>query len=269
MSGLLAGKKGIIYGVRNDRSIGWGCAQSLAREGATFALTYLGEREEKDVRKLAATLPEGTVPLIAQCDLTQPDQVTALHEQLAAAFEGGIDFVVHSVAFAKGLSGRYVDTSYEDWAVSLEVSAFTLVTAVKAAEALMPHGGAVVTLTYLGGERVIPNYNSAGIAKAALESSVRYIAADLGPQKIRVNAVSAGPTMTLSARGIAGFKDMYKVSGKVSPLRHSTTIDEVGDACAFLLSDLSRGVTGHALFVDSGYNVLGYYDPESATGGGE
>lgn len=254
--GLLDGKKGLIYGVRNERSIGWGCAQSLAREGASLALTFFGEREEKDVRKLAPTLPGEAVKLIAPCDLTKDDQIAALHAQIGATF-GSLDFVVHSVAFAKGLSGRYADAVADDWLVSLHASAFTLVAAAKAAEPLMKNGGALVTMTYLGGERVIPNYNAAGIAKAALESSVRYLAHDLGPQKIRVNAISAGPTMTLSARGITGFNDMYKFSGQVSPLRHPTNIGEIGDACAFLVSDLSRGVTGDILYVDSGYHILG------------
>ncbi len=262
--GLLDGKKGLIYGVRNERSIAWGCAQSLAREGATLALTYLGEREEKDVRKLAPLLGEGAVPVIAPCDLTKPDQVAALHETLQSEW-GKLDFVVHAVAFAKGLSGRYVDVSAEDFDISLNVSAYTLVTAAKAAEPLMASGGSIVTLTYLGGVRVIPNYNTAGISKAALDASVKYLASDLGPGKIRVNAISAGPTMTLSARGITGFKDMYKFSAEVSPLRHATTIDEIGDACAFLVSDWSRGVTGDTLYVDSGYHVVGM----PVSGGGE
>ncbi|HVK01885.1 MAG TPA: enoyl-ACP reductase [Armatimonadaceae bacterium] len=254
--GLLDGKKGIIYGVRNERSIAWGCAQSLAREGATFALTFFGEREEKEVRKLAPTLGEGVVPLIHGCDLTKQEDIDALHEQVRATF-GAIDFIVHSVAFAKGLSGRYVDVSADDFNISMLSSAYTYVAAVKAAEPLMPEGGAAVTLTYIGSERVIPNYNTAGVAKAALESSVRYLAHDLGPKGIRVNAISAGATMTLSARGIAGFTDMYRFSGEVAPLRHPTTIDEVGDACAFLVSNLSRGVTGDILFVDSGYHIVG------------
>ena len=255
--GLLEGKKGIIYGLRNQRSAAWGIAQSLAREGATFALTFLGAREEEDVRKLAPQLGEGTVPLIAPCDLTNMEQVTALHEQLAETF-GKLDFVIHSVAFAKGLEGRYVDISADDFAISLNISAFTLVTAAKAAEPLLNPGASIVTLTYLGGERVIPNYNTAGIGKAALDASVKYLANDLGPtNRIRVNAISAGPMMTLSARGIKGFVDMYKLSAEVSPLRHATTTDEVGDTCVFLVSSLSRGVTGHTLYVDSGYNILG------------
>ena len=257
---LLAGKKGLIYGVRNERSIAWGCAQSLAREGASLALTFLGEREEKDVRKLAPTLPNDAVKVIAQCDLTNEEHIAALHQQLRADF-GTLDFVVHAVAFAKkeDLSGRYVETSADGFALALNVSAYTFVAAARAAEPLMTNGGgALVTLSYIGGERVVPNYNVAGISKAALESSVRYLANDLGPQNIRVNAISAGPTMTLSARGITGFTDMYKVHGQVSPLRHSTTIDEVGDACAFLVSPWARGVTGEVLYVDSGYHILGF-----------
>ncbi len=255
--GLLDGKKGLVYGVRNERSIGWGCAKSLAREGATLALTFFGEREEKDVNKLAPTLGEGTVKLIAPCDLTKSDQVAALHERLQTEF-GALDFVVHSVAFAKGLSGRFVDNTEDDFLVSLNSSAYTLVTAARAAEPLMTAGGAIITITFIGGDRVVPNYNSAGIAKAALESSVRYLANDLGPGNIRVNAISAGPVQTLSARGIAGFGDMYKIHRDVAPLRHNTTPDEVGDVCAFLCSNLSRGVTGETIFVDSGYHVLGF-----------
>jgi len=260
--GLLDGKKGLIYGVRNKYSIAWGCAQSAAREGATFALTYFGEREESDVRKLAATLPEGTVTMIEPCDLTDPDQVAALHEKLAPL--GQIDFMVHAVAYARGLEGRLVDLSYPDWEISLRSSSYTLVSAVKAIEPLMSAGGSVVTLTYIGGERVIPNYNTAGITKAALESIVRYLANDLGPQKIRVNAISAGPVKTLSAKGILGFSKMYKGVERVAPLRKATDPDEVGDVCAFLASDLARAMTGDVVYVDSGYHILGYSEPTLA-----
>lgn len=256
--GLLDGKKGLIYGVRNERSIGWGCAKSLAREGATLALTFFGEREGRDVNKLAPSLGEGAVRLIHPCDLTKPDEVAALHEALVAEF-GSLDFVVHSVAFAKGLSGRHVDNSAEDYLLSLHSSSYTLVAAAKAAEPLMTSGGgSIITISFIGGDRVVPNYNTAGISKAALESSVKYLANDLGPGNIRVNAVSAGPVQTLSARGISGFGDMYRVHRDVSPLRHNTTPDEVGDVCAFLCSNLSRGITGETIFVDSGYHVLGF-----------
>ncbi len=257
--GLLDGKKGLIYGVRNSYSIAWGCAKSAAREGATFALTYFGEREEKDVRKLAASLPEGTVTLIEPCDLNSPEQVAALHEKLAGL--GQLDFMVHAVAYARGLQGRFVDVSYEDFEISLRSSTYTFVAAVKAAEPLMAAGGSIVTMTYLGGERVVPNYNTAGITKSALESCVRYLANDLGPGKIRVNAISAGPVKTLSAKGIAEFGKMYNGVAAVAPLRKATDPGEVGDTCAFLVSDLARALTGDILYVDSGYHILGYYAP--------
>ena len=261
--GLLDGKKGVVYGVRNEWSLGWGCAKSLAREGATFAMTYFGEREESKVKSLATSLGDGVVPIVEPCNLLDPEQVTALHEKLEAQF-GKLDFVIHAVAFAKGLDGRMIDVSADDFDVSLGSSTYTLIAAVKAAERLMTDGGSVVTLTYLGGEKVVPNYNTAGIAKAALESTVRYLANDLGPQQIRVNAVSAGPVKTLSALGIKGFKDMVKSVSNAAPLRRATTPDEVGDATAFFVSDWSRGTTGDVLYVDSGYHILGMpnYGPE-------
>jgi enoyl-[acyl-carrier protein] reductase I len=263
--GLLAGKKGLIYGVRNKWSIGWGCAQSLAREGASFAMTYFGEREEGDVRKLAAELGVDAVPLVAPCNLLVPEEVEALHARVEKTL-GRLDFVIHAVAFAKGLEGRMVDVSAADFDISLASSTYTLVAAAKAAEPLMTEGGSIVTLTYLGGPRVVPNYNTAGIAKAALESTVRYLAHDLGPQQIRVNAISAGPIKTLSALGIKGFKDIVKSISNAAPLKRSTTIEEVGDAAAFFVSDWSRGVTGDVLYVDSGYHVMGMpnYGPDTA-----
>jgi len=256
--GLLDGKRGIIYGVRNSKSLAWGCAQSLAREGAQLALTFLGEREEKDVRQLAPTLPGGEQVMIQGCDLTKDEQIAELHNLLTVEF-GQLDFIIHAVAFAhrEDLMGRYVDTSRNGYVQALDVSAYTLVAATKAAEALMTDGGSVITLSYLGSERVVPNYNVMGVAKAALEASVRYLANDLGPSKIRVNAISAGPTMTLSARGISGFSDMYKEASDKAPLRKNTTIDEVGDTAAFLVSDWSRGITGEVIYVDSGLHILG------------
>jgi enoyl-[acyl-carrier protein] reductase I len=255
--GFLEGKKGLIYGVRNQRSIAWGCAQSLAREGAELALTFLGEREEQDVRKLSPELGDA-VKLIQGCDLTQPDQVEALHTAIKESL-GQLDFVIHAVAFAKkdDLSNPFVQTSADGFALAMNVSAYTLVAAARAAEPLMTEGGSILTLTYLGADRVIPNYNVMGVAKAALESSVRYLASELGPKKIRVNAISAGPVMTLSARGIAGFTGLYKSIADVAPLRKATDIDEVGDTAAFLCSNLSRGITGETLFVDSGYHIVG------------
>lgn len=256
--GLLDGKRGIIYGVRNERSACWGCAQSLAREGAQLALTFLGEREEKDVRKLAPTLPGGEDALIQACDLTDEAQVAALHDAVKERF-GTIDFIIHGAAFAKkeDLGGRFVDTSPDGFALALNVSAYTLTVAARAAEPLMTSGGSVLTLSYLGAERVVPNYNVMGVAKAALEASVRYLAADLGPSGIRVNAISAGPMMTLSARGISGFTDLYRRVPEIAPLRRNTMIDEVGDTAAFLVSDWARGITGETLYVDNGLHILG------------
>lgn len=254
--GVLDGKKGLIYGVRNEWSLGWGCAKSLAREGATFAMTYFSEREETKVRNLAAGLGDGVVPLIAPCDLLNPEQVADLHTQVESTL-GKLDFVIHAVAFAKGLEGRTVDVSAADFDISLQSSTYTLMAAAKAAEPLMTDGGSIVTLTYLGGPKVVPNYNTAGIAKAALESTVRYLAYDLGSKQIRVNAVSAGPIKTLSALGIKGFKDIVRSISNAAPLKRATTIDEVGDASAFFVSDWSRGTTGDVLYVDSGYHIMG------------
>ncbi|BDI32303.1 enoyl-[acyl-carrier-protein] reductase [NADH] [Capsulimonas corticalis] len=256
--GILDGKKGLIYGVRNERSLCWGCAQSLAREGAQLALTFLGEREEKDVRKMAPTLPGGDKTVIQGCDLTDEAQVAALHETLAREF-GQLDFVIHGAAFANkaDLDGRFLDTSRDGFLKALEISAYTLTAAAKAAEPLMANGGSIMTLTYLGAERVIPNYNVMGVAKAALEASVRYLASDLGPQGIRVNAISAGPTMTLSARGISGFSGMYNDVPERAPLRRNTSISDVGDTSAFLASDWSRGITGEVIYVDNGLHILG------------
>ena len=256
--GLLEGKQGIIYGVRNERSLAWGCATSLAREGARLALTFLGEREEKDVRKLSPSLAGGDRTFIQGCDLTKDEDIAALHDNLTTEF-GRVDFVIHAVAFAhrEDLSGRFVDTSRSNFMQSLDVSAYTLTAAARAAEPIMTDGGSIITLSYLGAERVIQNYNVMGVAKAALEASVRYLANDLGKKAIRVNAISAGPTMTLSARGITGFTDMYREVNDKAPLRKNTTIDEVGDTAAFLVSDWSRGITGSNVYVDSGLHILG------------
>ncbi len=256
--GILDGKQGIIYGVRNERSLAWGCAQSLAREGARLTLTFLGEREEKDVRKIGPTLPGGDNILIQPCDLTKDEQIETLHQTVREQM-GRVDFMLHAVAFAHRdeLSGRFADTSRLGFAQALDVSAYTLTAAAKAAEPLMTEGGSIITLSYLGAERVVPNYNVMGVAKAALEASVRYLANDLGPSNIRVNAISAGPTMTLSARGIAGFTEMFKETVSKAPLRRNTTISDVGDTAAFLASDWARGITGEVIYVDNGLHILG------------
>jgi enoyl-[acyl-carrier protein] reductase I len=252
---LLEGKKGLIYGVRNDRSIAWGCAVALAREGAKIVLSVYSEREEKDAEKLAQTLPEGSVAFVHRCDMTNEEQMVALHKRVKEEL-GSLDFMAHVVAFGKELGGRFIDTSKEAFDISMTSSVYTFIAAARYAEPLMTGGGSMVTMTYLGSERFVPNYNIMGPAKAALESSVRYLANDLGPSSIRVNALSPGPTMTLSARGISGFTDLYRNVPERAPLRHNTTIDEVGDSCAFLVSDLARGITGEVIYVDSGMHEL-------------
>jgi len=255
--GLLDGKVGLIYGVRNDRSLGWGCASSIAREGGRLVLAVYGDREQAEAEKLLATLPGGENGFVAQCDLTKDDSIAALHNLIGEKVDK-LDFMIHCVAFAKkeDLGGRYVDSSRDGFALALDSSAFSFVAAVKAAEPLMSGGGSMLTLTYLGSEKVVPNYNTMGVAKAALESSVRYMASDLGPQGIRVNALSPGPTMTLAAAGISGFRNLYRDVPERAPLRRNTDIFEVGDAAAFFVSDWSRGITGEVVYVDSGLHIL-------------
>ena len=256
--GILDGKKGIIYGVRNERSLGWGCAQSLAREGAKIAFSVMTEREEKDTLKLAAGLPEGTAGFVQICDLTKDEDIAALHKRAGEEF-GKLDFLIHAAAFSPkdGINGRFIDVSRESFATALEASSYSFVAVAKNAEPLLNPGASLLTLSYLGAERVVPNYNTMGVAKAALESAVRYLAADLGPQSVRVNAISAGPTMTLAARGIAGFTDMYKEAASLAPLRRNMAIADVGDTAAFLTSDWARGITGEVIYVDNGLHILG------------
>jgi enoyl-[acyl-carrier protein] reductase I len=255
MSGLVEGKNALVLGVASERSIAWAIARRLAQEGANLALTYQNERLERHVRPLAESLP-GT--WLLPCDVSDDAQITNLTQQLQTRW-GRLDILVHSVAFAKKeeLSGRYVDTSREGFHLAMDVSVFSLVALCKALEPLLGEGSSVVTLTYIGSERVVPNYNVMGVAKAALEASVRYLAADLGPQGVRVNAVSAGPISTPAARAIAGFTTMLQRVREVAPLRRNTEAEEVADAALFLLSDLARGVTGEVLYVDSGYHAMG------------
>lgn len=256
--GILDGKQGIVYGVRNERSLGWGCAQSLAREGAKIAFSVMTEREEKDANKLAATLSGDAAGFVQICDLTDDSAIAALHKRAADEF-GKLDFLIHAAAFSPkdGINGRFIDVSRASFAAALEASSYSFVAVAKDAEPLLNPGASLITLTYLGAERVVPNYNTMGVAKAALESAVRYLAADLGPQSIRVNAISAGPTMTLAARGITGFTDMYKESAVHAPLRRNTAIADVGDTAAFLTSDWARGITGEVIYVDNGLHILG------------
>ena len=258
MTKLLEGKKGLILGVANKRSIAWGIAQSAADHGAQLAFSYQGERIKESVEELANTL-QGS--LLFPCDVTDENQVDAMFAGIDKEW-GGLDFVAHCIAYAKAedISGRFVDTKLDGFNTALDVSAFSFTLVTRKAEPLLEKrgGGSVLTLTYLGAQRVMPNYNVMGVAKAALEASTRYLASDLGPKNIRVNAISAGPVQTLAARGIAGFIDMYKAAKEKSPLRRNTVPEEVGDAATFLFSSLSRGITGQVLFVDSGYNILAF-----------
>ncbi len=253
--GLLDGKYALIYGVANRRSIAWSIARAMAREGAKLALTYQGERVEKMVRECADQIP-GT--LIMQADVTDDVQIAGVYDRLHQEW-GRVDTLVHSVAYApeNELRGEFVDTSRAGFSTCLEVSAYSLVAITKPAVPLMTDGGSVITLTYLASQRVFPSYNVMGVAKAALEASVRYLAADLGPSNIRVNAISAGPISTLAARGVRGFTGFAKAYPERAPLRRATDAAEVGDTAVFLASDWSRGMTGEILFVDEGFHVLG------------
>ena len=251
----LSGKHGLIVGVANKRSISWAIAQAAAAAGARLALTYPSERLEENVRELAATLAN---PLVAPCDVASDQQIADLAATLDREF-GGLDFFVHGAAFAPQpeLSNPFVQTSREGFRVALDVSTYSLVGLTRAVVPLMEKrgGGSVLTLTFIGSDRVFPNYNVMGVAKAALESSVRYLAADLGPQKIRVNAISAGPIKTLAAAGISGFSSILQVYRDRAPLRRNVELAEVADAAMFLLSPASRAITGEILMVDSGFHV--------------
>jgi enoyl-[acyl-carrier protein] reductase I len=252
----LSGKKGLVLGVANKRSLAWAIAKRASEAGADLALTFQGERLEENVRELAATL--GKESLILPCDVTADEQVEALFAKIGQAM-GRVDFVVHGAAFAppEALSQQFVQTTREAFRMALDISAYSLVSLARGAQPLMTEGGSIVTLTYLGAERVLPNYNVMGVAKAALECSVRYLASDLGPQNIRVNAISAGPVKTLAAKGIAGFNDILGVYRDRAPLRRNTEAAEVGDTGLFLISDAARGITGEVLYVDGGYHVMG------------
>ncbi len=256
MNKLLEGRTGVVFGVANKRSLAWACAQSLAREGMRLALTYMGERMQKPVSELASELPGS---LCLPCDVTQPETIDEVFAHLREEF-GGLDSVVHAIAFAKReeLQGDVYHTSKEGYMVAHEVSAYSLTAIARRALPLMEgRDGTLVTLTYIGGERVVPNYNVMGIAKAALEASVRYLAHDLGPRGIRVNAISAGPVRTLSSSGVSGFTAILDRIAENAPLRRNITAEEVGDACLFLCSPLARGITGHVMYVDAGYHIMG------------
>jgi len=257
MKDLLAGKKFVIMGVANKRSIAWGIAQSLHNAGATLIFTYQGERFKKSVEELVETLGQEKNYLIS-CDVQNDEDIEQAFNQIKEQV-GTIHGLAHCIAFAKKeeLEGEYVNTSREGYALAHDISAYSLVAVAKAAKPLMTEGGSIVTMTYLGGERVVTNYNVMGVAKAALDASVRYLAADLGKYNIRVNAISAGPIRTLAAKGIGDFNYIFKVIEEKAPLRRSVDTSDVGDTAAFLMSNMSRGITGEIIHVDAGYNILG------------
>jgi enoyl-[acyl-carrier protein] reductase I len=253
---LLEGKHGLVLGVANKRSIAWGIAQAAQREGARLAVTYQGERLERNVRQLAQGLED---PLLLPCDVSRDEDLKAVAQTVGREF-GSLDFVVHAVAFAlrEELDGEFVDTSREGYRLAQDISSYSLTALARETAPLMDgRGGSIVTLSYLGGERVVPHYNVMGVAKAALEMSVRYLAADLGPRGIRVNAISAGPIKTLAASGVHGLSKMLEYHRTHAPLRKNTEQEEVGDTALFLLSPLSRGVTGEVIHVDGGFHVMG------------
>jgi enoyl-[acyl-carrier protein] reductase I len=261
VSELMQGKRGLIMGVANDHSIAWGIAKTLAAHGAKLAFTYQGDALGKRVKPLAASVG---ADLVLPCDVEDIASVDTVFAELSRAW-GTLDFLVHAIAFSDKaqLTGRYADTTRENFSRTMLISCFSFTEAAKRAAALMPNGGAMVTLTYNGGERAMPNYNVMGVAKAGLEASVRYLAVDFGAQKIRVNAISAGPIRTLAGAGITDARYMFAFQQKYSPLGRGVTLEELGGAGLYLLSDLSTGVTGEVHFVDSGYNVIAMPQPEA------
>ncbi len=251
----MAGKRGLIMGVANDRSIAWGITKALAEQGAELAFTYQGDSLKKRVQPLAESVGAN---IIMECDVTNDESMDAVFAELEEKW-GSIDFVVHAVAYAnkEELKGKYADTSRENFLQSLDISCYSFTAVARRAAPLMTQGGSLITLTYYGAEQVMPHYNVMGVAKAALEASVRYLAADLGPDGIRVNAISAGPIKTLAASGIGDFRHILKWNEYNSPLQRNVSIEQVGGAGLYLLSDLSGGVTGEVHHVDSGYHVVG------------
>ena len=252
---LFDGKRVLVFGVANERSIAWGISEAMHKHGARMAFTFAGEALEKRVRPLAESVG---AELVSQCDVTNDQQIESVFAEVGSKW-GGIDVLIHAVAFAnrEDLEGTYLNTSRDGFKLALDVSAYSLVALSRQAAPLMQSGGSVLTLSYYGSEKVVAGYNVMGVAKAALEASVRYLAADLGPQNIRVNAISAGPIKTLAAAGIKGFKSILHVVEEKAPLRRNVTQDDVAKTALFLCSDLGSGVTGEVLHVDSGYNILG------------
>jgi enoyl-[acyl-carrier protein] reductase I len=257
----MTGKRGLIMGVANNRSIAWGIARAVARQGAELALTYQGEALKKRVEPLAAELG---CRLVLPCDVTDAGSIDQSFSELEKSW-GGLDFVVHAIAFSDKdqLSGLYLDTTAENFSKTLLISSYSFTAVAQRAERLMRNGGSLLTLTYYGAEKWVPHYNVMGVAKAALEASVRYLAADLGRKNIRVNAISAGPIKTLAASGVGDFRYLLRWCEYNSPLRRNVNIDEVGDAALFMLSDLARAVTGETLHVDCGYHIVGMKHPDA------
>jgi enoyl-[acyl-carrier protein] reductase I len=259
---LMAGKKGLVMGIANDRSIAWGIAKALHQHGATMGFTYQGEALEKRIKPLAQELG---VTMVEACDVTDAASMDALFAKVEKDW-GKIDFLVHAIAFSDKdqLKGRYVDTTAENFAMTMNISCFSFTALAQRAARLMTEGGSMVTLTYYGAERVIPHYNVMGVAKAALEASVRYLAADLGSQNIRVNAISAGPIRTLAASGIGDFRYILKWNEYNAPLKRNVTIEDVGGSALYLLSDLGAGVSGEVHHVDAGYHTVGMMATDAA-----
>ena len=260
--GLMTGKRGLIMGVANDRSIAWGIARAVAAQGADLCFTYQGEALEKRVRPLAQQVGAN---IVLPCDVTDDASIDKTFDAIKSSW-GTLDFVVHAIAFSDKdeLKGLYVDTSRKNFALTMDISCFSFTAICARARPLMPKGGSLLTLSYFGAEKVMPHYNVMGVAKAALEASVRYLAADLGPENIRVNAISAGPIKTLAASGIGDFRHILRWNELNAPMKRNITIDDVGGSGLYLLSDLSRGVTGELHHVDAGYNTVGMMRTDSA-----
>ncbi len=255
-AGLLEGKRGVVMGVANDKSIAWACAQECVAQGASLVFSYPGEALEKRVRKLLEeNLPEAPMYL---CDVRDDDQVRAFFAQVKELW-GGIDFVIHSIAYAEreDLTGQFLDTPRANFHTAMDVSAYSLVAVAREAAPLMDKGGSIVAMTYFGGEKVVPHYNMMGVAKAALDMAMRYLAYDLGPKNIRLNCISAGPLRTLSASAISGFRSILDLMAGIAPLRRNVEVHEVAKATVFLLSDAASGITGEIMHVDCGYNIVG------------
>ena len=258
--GLLDGKKGLILGLANDHSIAWGIAQALHSEGADLGFTFVGEALERRVRPLATSL---NAKLIEPCDVQNDGDIAALMQKVSETY-GKLDFIIHAIGFAKReeLSGAYLNTSREGFRIALDISVYSLTAIIKAAQELLNPGASIVTMTYHGSQQVAQNYNVMGVAKAALEASVRYLANDLGPREIRVNAISAGPIRTLAASGISGFRTMHKSFAETAPLRRNITIEDVGKTAIWLVSDWASAVTGEIIYVDAGFRNISVVFPE-------